>query len=691
MLIRKFDPAQLEVEFNQVHYQDLYPWDKLNETPFGASWAEVRPGGHTMAHDHPSAETFIVFQGRGSISVKGETHPVAKGDVIYLPPGSRHTLKNEDPEESLIFMSLYWWWDEQQGDGLAQPAAPGVARRFVMPSPPTSNGKLHLGHLAGPYLGADLYRRFSKMRGIDAFYVSCTDDYQSYVVRKAAEDGVTPEAAASRYGKLILDTLRAAGIEPDLFLHPHRAPRYGSYVQQTFQQLYESGKLVAQERECLYCDSCKRYLFDGFVVGTCPSCGEFALGDMCDGCSRPVDPARLGEPSCAACENPASIRTERRLVFPLGDYREALSAHYRQQALPPRLGALVASVLRDGPDRLAVSQISDWGLSVPMPGFEGQVISAWFETALAPLFLSEVLATMSGLPGGKRAFWADPRAEVVQFFGVDNSFFVTVQDPAVVSACEPGLRLPTRFVVNEFLLFDEAKFSSSRGHALWADELLEKVPSDLVRFYLCHIRPENRPTTFDFRIFRDTIRGEILEGWQGWLKRLGRALALECQGMAPPALGMGEDHHRFQQELCRLWENAGRHYEVESFSPQRVTRLLCELVRVSAEFGAGMEWLAGLEERAEERRTALALELMAARTLALMAAPIMPSFAAWLWKALGYDGPLDGNTWGETPDAVPAGQRIRGLTSGFFPDGLQLREEDFLPARAESPAVSSPA
>src|SRR5689334_15718688 len=190
-MVRKFSRDELDAEPHGVLFKDLYPWDAIEATPFGSSLAVVTPGGRTMLHSHDPAETFFICRGAGTISVDHEAQSVGPGDVIYLPPGSVHDLRNDSHTEDLVFVSVFW----KARTASALRATP----RLIVPSPPTPNGPLHLGHLSGPCLLAGVFRRYCRARGIAARLVCLTDDHQSYVADRAAAEGHAPGELAARF------------------------------------------------------------------------------------------------------------------------------------------------------------------------------------------------------------------------------------------------------------------------------------------------------------------------------------------------------------------------------------------------------------------------------------------------------------------------------------------------------------
>lgn len=539
---------------------------------------------------------------------------------------------------------------------------------LVTATPPTPNGDLHVGHLSGPYLGADIHTRYLRMRGIETYYLSGIDDHQSYVSFKAEQIGLTASETASRFGEMMMKTLQAARIEMDLFARPRGSPYHMKLVRAFFEKLYSEGRLIAKEVPSLYCETCDKYLFEAYVRGKCPHCRAESGGNACEECGRPNDCVDLIDARCNSCGGKPGVRTFTRLYFPLGQYEQQLRDYYKSAQMNPHLTALCDQMLADGLPDIAVSHLSNWGIPVPVADFDGQCIYVWFEMVPGYLAATQELNEVISSPGGWKNFWQAADVEIVQFFGFDNGYFHAVLFPALFFAYDPAIRAPRTFVMNEFYRLDGLKFSTSRNHAIWGSELLDQVPPDLVRFYLCYSCPETEQTNFTVSEFEDTVQRELIGRWQSWLYDLGTKVSTEYAGVTP-AIGIWTDEQRrFYEKLKEFIVEAACAYEAKTFSPQRATRVLCELVRTARRFGKAEDHWRQVAGRREERRTAVALELAAAKILALLAAPIMPDFAARLWGDLGYATSLLTGSWEETPTWVQARQKIGALDRTYFPD-----------------------
>ena len=262
MTIRKFSRDELDSEPHGVRFKDVYPWEAIAETPFGASLAVIEPGGRTMLHGHDPAETFVICRGSGTMRIDDVITPVGPGDVVYLKPRCIHDLTNASATEELVFVSVFW--DAPVGNRVT------TTPKLIIPSPPTPNGPLHLGHLAGPYVLADALRRYYRARGIEATLVCITDEHQSYVADRALHEGREPLEVAAQFSDAIEQTFEKFHARPDVAIRPTRDAGYRTAIQERFTRL----QLEARTGKALYCEACAIWLYDSYVVGGCPKCGE---------------------------------------------------------------------------------------------------------------------------------------------------------------------------------------------------------------------------------------------------------------------------------------------------------------------------------------------------------------------------------------------------------------------------------
>ncbi len=534
-------------------------------------------------------------------------------------------------------------------------------------APPTPNGDLHLGHLSGPYSGADILVRARRLQGGDALYLTGSDLHQSYVPTKARRDGVDPLVMAEGFADEIGRIFASAGFAPDVTVRPQHSELHRALVREFFSRLHERGALRTRTEPALFCGGCDRYLFEAHVTGKCPHCGATSDGNSCENCALPNACTDLVAPVCNACGGTPREQPVTRLVFPLADYADRLSAFHHSAQLSPQLEALCADMLACGLPEIPVSHPTDWGIEMPVAGFEDQRVYVWAEM-LPGYFaeLAEALRSAGRAPEEWRAVWNDPATEIVQFFGFDNGYFHAVLQPALLMAYDPSLRLPTALLTNEFYQLGGSKFSTSRRHAIWAGDLLRVVPPSVTRFVIAHDRPESDRTSFGWERLHELVDGELADTWQGWLGDLFARIESQAAGRVPELADASRSQLRFLDLLGRIAEDCLLAYGAAEFSPRRATRLLCELVRCARDFAAG-------QQRTRDARpgAALAAEAAAARTLAQLAHPVMPEFAAHLWTALGEHGTPQWD--GVRPPT--AGRAVEARPSFFQPLPVDIEEQ----------------
>jgi methionyl-tRNA synthetase len=496
-----------------------------------------------------------------------------------------------------------------------------MTRRWITATPPTPNGDLHVGHMAGPYIAGDVLRRFLAADGVDVLYTTGLDDHQTYVPVRGIKDGGRKGAeVADGYGQSIVDTWRAAGVDFDRVTHPRKDAGYTAFVQDFFARLHDNGHLVARTMPLPYCTGCELWLYEAYVSGGCPHCGAASGGNACEPCGRPNTCGDLTDPHCVLCGEPAELRDRERLFLPLAPFTDLLTEFWATVVMPPHLRVLCERMLADGLPEIAVSHPGEWGIPVPVRGFTDQRIYVWFE--MAPGYLAEYD------PDG-----AVPETGPVQFFGFDNGYFHAVLFPAVFAAYDPSIPLPSAFVVNEFYRLDGLKFSTSRRHAIWAHDALAEIGADLLRYHVLADRPNGRQTSFS-RTDLDTSRA-ALGRWNAWLSRVLAAVTTDCGGVAPAEAPSGPDWARLNGRLARIADELREAYGVAGFDTRRAVALLNEVVALGDDYGHvhGHERDRPAGEPAY--RAALAAQLAVASALAALAAPVLPAGSARLAALLG--------------------------------------------------------
>ncbi|GAB3473610.1 class I tRNA ligase family protein [Nocardiopsis coralliicola] len=494
-------------------------------------------------------------------------------------------------------------------------------RVWITVPQPATNGAMHVGHLAGPYIAADVLNRSLRAEDVPSVLTTGLDITESHVALQALKDGRKPIEADEEHCDLIVRAWSEAAIGFDEVVVPHRDPGYEPFVQGFFGRLYEQGVIVPRTRPLPFCTACDRWLDYAYVSGGCPHCGSASSGCMCEICSRPNDNADLADPRCAICERPAQLRPCERLYLPLAPSAQRLARFWERADLSPQVLALCENLAAEGLPDLAVSHPGDWGVPTALPGFEDQRILPWLE--MAPSYLRQYPAE-----------YGPPPAETVQFFGIDNSFFQAVLIPVLFDAYAPGGNLPSKLVTNEFYLLDGAKFSTSRRHVVWALEALEAFGSDAVRFHVLADRPTGRQTSFTSAGLERTA-GRLRHGWNGWLHRLLAAVEQDCGGAVPDRPPSGAAWTGLSGRVRRCVAELSEAYSVSGFDPRRATALLDEIVACAEDLGHVQAHHRDRPRGRDSYEQALTAQLAIAAGLAAWAAPVLPEGAQRLAGLLG--------------------------------------------------------
>ncbi|WP_185956170.1 class I tRNA ligase family protein [Melghirimyces algeriensis] len=500
---------------------------------------------------------------------------------------------------------------------------------LVTATPPTTNGDLHVGHLSGPYLAADVFSRYQKMQQNHVVYLSGGDDHQSYVVTTSKRLGTSPERLIKKQTENILSTFQAANIELDGFINSLGNREYIQFVQNFFLEMYEKGLLKEKTEPIHYCNQCQTYLFESHIKGKCPYCYEVAAGNLCEACGRVNRPVELIDSYCSSCESPPQITQYRGLFLPIDQYRTALQSFYNsRKSWRPHLKALCQWITDQPIPDYPVTYPADWGIRVPVQGFEDQVINVWFEMYPGHIYSALQWAQLYDHPHLNPT---NKDTTFVQFLGYDNSFFNAVLHVTASLALDGKYIYPDHVITNEFYLLENEKFSTSRGHAIWGREIFEEVPSDALRYYLCRTNPEFMQTNFSKRAFERMMQNE-LKPLVETLERFGDLLDSDF----PHGLLLEPQKLDLQTKGCLEWVKKGMetYLDIHSFSLYQSSAVLRDYSQaIQSYFNRYVLPMRSTNVTAYRDR--LISTGFMFYGLVYFAYPIMPEFSTQLCKSLG--------------------------------------------------------
>lgn len=384
-------------------------------------------------------------------------------------------------------------------------------RVFIGAAWPYANGSLHLGHAAS-LIGADILARYYRSKGSEVLFVSGSDCHGTPIAVEADRAGVSPAAIAGKYHKEFLDTLvRQLRFSYDIFTTT-TTETHKQTVQELFLNLLRKGYIYKKTEELPYCEHCKRFLPDRYIEGECPKCSfDPARGDQCDNCGNLVDVRELVNPHCKLCKNVPVWKSSEHFFLKLSAFHDKLadwiksSTGWRSNAKNFSLQSINQGI----PDR-SITRDTQWGVPIPLDGYEDKRIYVWFEAVCGYLSASKEWAESSGDPDSWHKFWdADKPALHYYVHGKDNIPFHTIVWPAILFGAG-GLNLPSRIVSSEYLTLNNEQFSKSRGHGIWLPDFLAEYEPDLLRYYLTVNGPETSDADFNSLEFSKRVNGELI-------------------------------------------------------------------------------------------------------------------------------------------------------------------------------------
>ena len=391
-------------------------------------------------------------------------------------------------------------------------------RTLVTSALPYANGPVHIGHLAGVYVPADIYVRYLRMRGEDVLYVCGSDEHGVPITIKARQQGCSPQDIVDKYHKIIKDSFSGLGINFDIYgrtsseVHEKNASDF-------FRKLYDEGKFITRESEQYYDPEAKTFLADRYIVGTCPKCGaEGAYGDQCEKCGSTLSPEELINPkSKLSGAEPVKKKTSH-WYLPLDQYEKWLSEWILEDHKEWRSNVYgqCKSWIDGGLQPRAVSRDLDWGVPVPVEGAEGKVLYVWFDAPIG--YISN---TRELLPESWDKWWKSADTKLVHFIGKDNIVFHCIVFPSMLKAYGDGYILPDNVPANEFLNLEGDKISTSRNWAVWAHEFLTEFPGkqDVMRYVLTANAPETKDNDFSWKDFQARNNSELVAIFGNFVNR----------------------------------------------------------------------------------------------------------------------------------------------------------------------------
>ncbi len=558
-------------------------------------------------------------------------------------------------------------------------------RTLVTCALPYANGPIHIGHLAGVYVPADIYVRYLRMRGREVLYVCGSDEHGVPITIKARQQGCTPQDIVDRYHGIIKDSFEGLGIHFDIYgrtsskVHEKNASGF-------FRKLYEEGKFITKESEQYYDPEAKQFLADRYIVGTCPKCGnEGAYGDQCEKCGSTLSPEELINPkSKLSGAEPVKKKTTH-WYLPLQDYEQwlrewILDGHQEWRS---NVYGQVKSWLDGGLQPRAVTRDLDWGVPVPVEGAEGKVLYVWFDAPIGYISNTQEL-----LPDSWEKWWKSPDTRLVHFIGKDNIVFHCIVFPAMLKAYGDGYILPDNVPANEFLNLEGDKISTSRGWAVWAHEYLQDFPGkeDVLRYVLTANAPETKDNDFSWKDFQQRNNSELVAIFGNFVNRAMVLTHKYFGGKVPPCGALEDIDKEVLAEIPAL--KASMEKNIEGFKFREALKDAMGIARIGNKYISDTEPWKVAKTDLDRTATILNISLQICADLAIAFEPFTPFAAARLRAMLGSG--LDWEVLGR-PQVLPAGHQLGEpelLFAKIEDDAIQKQLDRLDRIRAEREAAA---
>ncbi len=526
------------------------------------------------------------------------------------------------------------------------------ARTLVTTALPYANGPVHIGHLAGVYVPADIYVRYLRLKGEDVIMIGGSDEHGVPITIKAQKEGVTPQDIVDRYHKIIKDSMAGLGISFDVYGRT-TSETHRKTASEFFKKLYDNGEFIEKTSEQFYDEEADQWLADRYITGTCPHCGnEGAYGDQCEACGTSLNATDLINPKSAITGNVPVLKETKHWYMPLDKWEPRLREWILEghKEWKTNVYGQCKSWLDNGLQPRAVTRDLNWGIPVPIEGAEGKVLYVWFDAPIG--YISN---TKDLIPNDWEKYWKSDDTRIIHFIGKDNIVFHCLIFPAMLMA-EGSYQIPDNVPANEFLNLEGDKISTSRNWAVWLHEYLDDFPGkqDVLRYVLTANAPETKDNDFTWKDFQDRNNNELVAILGNFVNRAIVLTNKYFDGVIPEAHELTDYDRATIDEFKGVKEALSENLETFHFRAALAEAM--KLARIGNKYLADTEpWkLAKTDMARVETIMNVALQITA--NLAIAFEPFLPFSAEKLRKMINMES-ADWNKLGSI-DILKAGDRV---------------------------------
>nr|WP_315011764.1 methionine--tRNA ligase [uncultured Capnocytophaga sp.] len=500
-----------------------------------------------------------------------------------------------------------------------------MSKRYTITAAlPYTNGPIHIGHLAGVYVPADIFARYQRLKNNDVAFICGSDEHGVAISIKAKKEGTTPQAIIDKYHAIIKQSFADFGISFDNYSRTS-APIHHQTASDFFKKLYEQGDFIEEISEQLYDEEAHQFLADRFVIGTCPKCGNpEAYGDQCERCGSSLNATDLIDPKSSITGSKPTLKATKHWFLPLNRYQEFLEKWIlegHKSDWKPNVYGQVKSWLDDELKPRAVTRDLDWGIPVPVEGAEGKVLYVWFDAPIGYISSTKEWAEREGKDW--RPYWQDSDTQLVHFIGKDNIVFHCIIFPAMLKA-EGSFILPANVPANEFLNLEGNKLSTSKNWAVWLHEYLQDFPNqqDVLRYVLTANAPETKDNDFTWKDFQARNNNELVAIFGNFINRVVVLTQKYYEGVVPQADTYNNVDNETLRQITELTDKIEQ--SLERYRFREAQQELMNMARLGNKYLADEEPWKLIKTDPERVKTVMYIALQIATALAVASEPFLP-------------------------------------------------------------------
>ncbi|BDD04651.1 methionine--tRNA ligase [Aureibacter tunicatorum] len=499
-----------------------------------------------------------------------------------------------------------------------------IKRYTITAALPYTNGPVHIGHLAGVYVPADIYARYKRSMGEDVAFVCGSDEHGVPITIRAKKDGITPQQLVDKYNAIIRDSFDQFGISFDIYSRTSSKTHHDT-ASEFFKYMHENGDFIEQTTEQYYDEEAKQFLADRYITGTCPKCGaEGAYGDQCEVCGSSLSATELINPKSALSGAAPVLKETKHWYLPLDQYEPWLKDWILEQHKndwKSNVYGQCKSWLDQGLQPRAVTRDLDWGVPVPVEGADGKVLYVWFDAPIGYISATKDWATKAGKDW--EPYWKSNDSKLVHFIGKDNIVFHCIIFPSMLKA-HGGYILPDNVPANEFLNLEGNKISTSRNWAVWLHEYLEDLPNkqDVLRYTLCANAPETKDNDFTWKDFQQRNNSELVAIFGNFVNRSVVLTHKYYNGKVPSVNKLEPIDHEVISAIKELPAKIGKSIDLYRF--REALQYMMELARIGNKYLADTEPWKLIKTDEESVETIMNLSLQISANLSILCEPFLP-------------------------------------------------------------------